>query len=162
MNSNTILIRFGISPDGFELNNFEPIKTDKGFLYYIEQSKKHIDCPYCNCKNVFIKGYYYRTINCSDNEVINESIKIKKVRFQCRSCNKTFSPTIKGINPYNSITNFNKNVIRLSFYSNINFTTLAKMYHCSVSQIINIFDESFVSVPRLKLSKILCIDEFHF
>ena len=39
MNSNTILIRFGISPDGFELNNFEPIKTDKGFLYYIEQSK---------------------------------------------------------------------------------------------------------------------------
>ena len=55
MNSTTFLIRFGISPDGFELNNFEPIKTDKGFLYYIEQSKKHIDCPYCNCKNVFIK-----------------------------------------------------------------------------------------------------------
>ena len=162
MNSTTFLIRFGISPDGFELNNFEPIKTDKGFLYYIEQSKKHIDCPYCNCKNVFIKGYYYRTINCSGNEIINESIKIKKVRFQCRSCNKTFSPTIKGIDPYNSISNFNKNVIRLNFYSNINFTTLAKMYHCSISQIISIFDESFSFVPRLKLSRILCIDEFHF
>ena len=37
MNFNTFLLRLGLDPDNFKNIPSDPIKTDKGFIYEIEQ-----------------------------------------------------------------------------------------------------------------------------
>lgn len=102
MDFNTLLLRLGISPDNFINKDNEPIPTTNGFIYDLEQSKDDRTCPHCYSSNVRITGYYYTETNCSESENITDILRIKRVRFRCKECGKTFSPSIKGIERYAS------------------------------------------------------------
>ena len=68
MNSSTITSMFGINPNNFKPTDINPICSDVGFVYYLEQSTDKIPCPFCNSSNnVTIKGYYFKNINNSCN-----------------------------------------------------------------------------------------------
>ena len=162
MNFNTICIRFGISPNDIENEYIEPIEYDNGFIYEFHQNKKGHFCPKCGCDEYAIKDYNYIEIKAKQNEHINDILRIKKVRLKCKKCNKTFTPKIKGINPYDSITLQSKQFIINDFFNVITFEQIAKKYDLSRSRIIQIFDENVKYVPRLKLPRVLCIDEFKF
>ena len=41
MNNNTFLYRVGLNPENFINKDIEPINTDDGLLYLVEERKKH-------------------------------------------------------------------------------------------------------------------------
>lgn len=163
MNYNTFLIRYGISPDNFKAVVAEPIKTSTGYMYCLEQRTDiNRQCPFCDSKSIIIKDYDMIKTNISINDNSKDFLMIKKVRFKCKRCNKTYTPEIEGIKPYNHISNLSKNYITWDFYKKLSYTQIAEKYDVSVGYVIHLFDETFPYIPRKKLPKILCIDEFHF
>lgn len=162
MNFNTLCIRFGINPDDIENEYIEPIKYDGGFIYEFSQKKGGHFCPNCQSENYVIKDYNYIEVKAKQNEHVDDILRIKKVRLKCKKCKKTFTPEITGINPYGSITHQTKQFILNDFHSVMTFEQIANKYGLSRARIIQIFDDNVKFVPRLKLPKILCIDEFKF
>lgn len=163
MNYNTFLIRFGIEPDNFKPIESIPIKTDTGYSYYLEQ-RTDINriCPNCNSKNVVIHQYDVVKLNITTNENVTDELIIKKVRFRCKKCNSTFTNEIEGVDRYSKITNYVKSDITNDFFKKYTFNQIARKYNISPGYVIQLFDKTFDFVPRGKLSKIVCIDEFHF
>jgi len=162
MDFNTLLLRLGISPDNFINKDNEPIPTSNGFIYDLEQSKDDRTCPHCHSSNVRIMGYYYTETNCSESENITDILRIKRVRFRCKECGKTFSPSIKGIERYATVSRQVKQFILNDFTKSLTFADIAKRYGLTKQRIIQIFDEKVKYVPRRLMPKILCIDEIKF
>lgn len=75
---------------------------------------------------------------------------------------KSHTFELEGIQRYSQISDFVKRAIQKEFFEIQSFSTIAKRYGVSVTQVINIFDEYTKKVPRLKLPEYLCIDEKHF
>ena len=57
MDYNSMLLRLGLDPCNFVNRVNEPIKTESGFIYEVEQKKDKPPCPFCPSNNVYIKGY---------------------------------------------------------------------------------------------------------
>jgi len=58
MDYNSMLLRLGLDPRNFVNRVNEPIKTDKGFIYEVEQKKDKPPCLFCRSNNVYVKGYF--------------------------------------------------------------------------------------------------------
>ena len=112
MNYNTFLIRYGIDPKCFKNKELFPIKTDTGYLYYLEQETQTIRrCPNCNRTDLHIKGYYESKLNITINSNETDTLIIKRVRFQCNKCGKSYSPKIEGMTPYSNVSDKTKSNI---------------------------------------------------
>jgi len=98
------------------------------------------------------------TINSNQTDVL----LIKKIRFKCKRCGKSYTPEIKGITAYNKVSEITKSLIINDCFKKETYHSIAKRYNVSVGYVINLFDETFTFVPRGELSEIICIDEFHF
>lgn len=162
MDFNTFLIRLGIDPSNFINKYSEPIKTDNGFIYEVEQRKDIRICPYCNNSHTIINDYDYVEINCSETDYMKDILRIKKVRFKCKDCNKTFTPDINGISKYSKISDQTIDMIVNDFYKMLSFEQIAQKYHLTRQRILQIFDEKIIFVPRKKMPFVLCIDEIRF
>lgn len=162
MNSNTYLKRFGLDPNDFKHITNEPIITDNGYIYLLEQSIEKQPCPYCLSKNIVIKDYYFKDINISSSFHIKDIFRIKMCRFKCKECKRTFVKKIFGIEEYNSISNMTKKLICCDFYVTKTFKEISERYHCSISTVIDIFDNKIARPIRYTLPEVLCIDEFYF
>lgn len=162
MNFNTILYRLGIDPSNFINEDNEPIKTEKGFIYEVRQRIDIRNCPYCQSKNVVVKDYDYVEINCSETDHIVDTLRIKKVRFKCKTCNKTFTPSITGIERYSRISNQSIEMIVKDFTKMITFKDISIRYGLTTSRILQIFDERIKYVPRKSMPFALCVDEIKF
>lgn len=162
MDFNTFLTRLGIDPDGFKNIKTDPIITDDGFIFYTEQRSDERICPYCHSIHTEIKGYHHVDINCSDNENIKDILRVKKVRFICRDCHRTFTPPLKGITRRAHISDLTKQLIYNDFTRKMTFQGIASKYQISNGYVVALFDAKVRYVPRSQLPKILCIDEFHF
>lgn len=162
MDFNTFLFRLGLNPDNFVNKLVEPIRFDKGFIFELEQKDSYRQCPFCNSKNVYIKEY--KTITITNKENINEVdlIKIKKIRYKCNECNKTFTKRLDGLDAYSSISNKTKSLIISELFEPVSFSQIARKYETSLNTIINIFDSTFKYVPRGTMPEVMCIDEIHF
>jgi len=162
MNNNTFLYRIGLNPENFLNQDIEPIKTDEGLLYLVEERKDIRICPYCNnnLKNE-IKKYYYTNINVSSNSNMKEILQIKRVQYICKNCNKTFTNGLKGVESHNTISEFIKNQIIHDFRQKL-FLQIQVEYHISIGMTIKLFDEQVIVTPTGHLPKVLCIDEYHF
>lgn len=162
MNFNTILLRFGLDPDDFINELIEPIKSGNVFIYNIRQKTDFRHCPYCNHDDAYINDYDYVEINSSETDQIKDILRIKKVRFKCKNCNRTFTPKLKGIEPYHKISIQTMNLIIGDFTKQMTFTDIANRYGISLTRVIQIFDEKIPFVPRRRLPTVLCIDEIRF
>jgi len=162
MDYNSLLLRLGLDPSNFVNRENEPIKTEKGFIYEVDQIKNKPPCPFCNGENVYIKGYFISEINCSETNQITDTLRVRKVRFKCLTCGKTFTPRLNGIEPYAKTSNQTFNLIYHEFTNKITFSDIAKRYGLSTNRVMQIFDERIKYVPRRKLPEVLCIDEIKF
>jgi len=162
MDFNTFLIRLGIDSESFVNKICEPIKTPEGFIYEIQQRKDQRECPYCHGEHTEINGYYYIEINCSETDQIKDTLRIKKVRFKCKNCGKTFSPEIRGIERYSKTSAQTIGMIIRDFKKLIPFSEIASKYGLTKNRIIQLFDEKVTFVPRRKMPMVLCIDEIRF
>ena len=162
MNSNTFLKRFGLNPNDFNAASAEPVTTDDGYLYLLEQDNSKIPCPACNSNHIVIKDYYYKDINCSESIHIKDIFRIKTPRFKCKDCNKTFTKPLSNIEENRSISNKTIQMICADFHVTKTFSEIADRYHVSTATVINIFDNDIATPNRLSLPEVLCIDEFYF
>ncbi|MDD3999373.1 MAG: hypothetical protein PHX62_00570 [Bacilli bacterium] len=121
MDFNTFLTRLGIDPESFKNIQTDPIKTDNGFIFYAEQRSDERVCPSCRSQHTEIKGYHHVHINCSDNENIKDVLRVKKVRFICLDCHKTFTPPLKGISRHAHISDLTKQLIYNDFTRKMTF-----------------------------------------
>jgi transposase len=162
MDFNTFLLRLGIDSENFENKAYEPVKTPEGFIYEVQQRKDIRTCPYCHNDHCEINGYYYTEVNCSETDQIKDILRIRKVRFRCKDCGKTFSPEIRGIERYSKTSSQTINMIVQDFRKLLTFAQIAEKYDLTRSRIIQIFDEKITFVPRRKMPMVLCIDEIRF
>ena len=162
MDFNTLLFRLGLDSNDFINKLNEPIKTDSGFIYEIEQRKDIRICPDCGCNNAVINDYDYVEINCSETNHITDTVRIKKVRFKCKDCNKSFTPKLKGIHPYSKMSSQTREMIVRDFSYKITFSDIAKRYGLTTARVLQIFDEIITYVPRKLMPPVLCIDEIRF
>ena len=162
MDYNSLLLRLGLDPSNFVNRVNEPIKTEHGFIYEVDQIKDKVPCKKCSSPEVYIKGYFTAEINCSETNHITDVLRVKKVRFKCRSCGQIFTPPLYGIEPYAKTSNQTLQLICKEFTAKITFSDIAKRYGLSVNRIIQIFDEKIKVVPRRNLPEVLCVDEIRF
>ncbi len=162
MNFNTFLLRFGLSPDNFVNKLVEPIKTPTGFIYEVEQTVEGHKCPYCGGKKYVQYGTRWSEINCSETDLIQDTLRVLKHRFLCKSCHRTFTPVIYGIDRYSQTSSQVIDMIVKDFYKPVTFSQIADRYGLTRNRIIQIFDEKIRFVPRRTMPMVMCIDEIAF
>lgn len=162
MHFNTFLLRFGLNPEDFVDKPVEPIPFDKGFIYELEQKDSDRECPYCHSQKVYKKEY--KNVVVRNNDAINqiEFLRIRKIRYKCENCGKTFTKKLSGIDAYNKIDERTKLLILAELLEPISFSSIARKYNVNLQTVINIFDSNTLVVPRKKMPEVLCIDEIHF
>jgi transposase len=162
MDYNTMLLRLGLDPNNFVNKLNEPIKTSSGYIYEVDQIVKSRVCPHCHSQNVYIKDYVTIEINCSQSQLITDTLRVKKVRLKCRDCNKTFTPKLQGIEPYHHTSNQTLQLIYQEFTYKLTFSQIAQKYGLSTARIMQIFDEKIKYVPPRPMPEVMCIDEIRF
>ena len=160
---NTFLIMFGLDPDNFINELVEPFTSDAGeTIYNLRQRTDIRICPNCNDDNVLINDYYYTNTRFTTNDGLTVIIRIKRARFKCKECNKTFTNRIRGIDRYSRISNQARSLMIKDFYKQKSFSLIAKDYGVSTQEVMAVFDKEFPTVYRSKLPKAMCIDEIGF
>ena len=162
MNFNTLLLRLGFKPDDFLDVPVDPIPFEGGFVFEAELKTENRQCPNCKSCNAHIHGYSYVEYNCSENDNIKDILRIKKPRYLCLKCHKTYTPDVQGMRYRRSTSSLTEQIIYADFASKLTFRDLAKKYQLSHARVIQLFDEKVKYVPPLKMPRVLCIDEIRF
>lgn len=128
----------------------------------MEQRKDVRNCPYCNGRRIHIKDYDYVEVNCSKTDQIKDILRIRKFRFRCKDCSRTYTPAIGGIERYSKTSSQTFDMIVKDFAKKMTFRDIGIRYGLSTARILQIFDEKIRYVPRKKIPYVLCIDEIRF
>ena len=162
MHFNTLLLRLGFKPDDFLDVPVDPIPFDGGFIFEAELKGTQRECPNCKSIKTHIHGYSYVEYNCSENDNIKDILRIKKPRYLCLKCHRTYTPDVQGIRYRRLTSSLTEQLINNDFASKLTFRDLARKYQISHSRAVQLFDEKVKFVPRLKMPHVLCIDEIRF
>ncbi len=162
MDFNTLLIRFGFDSSNFTNKIINTIEHNDGIIYEVEEMCSKNICPNCNHRYLVVHSHKWINIKLSSMLKLKECLRIRRVRYKCPKCNKTFTFSLKGIEKNNSISNFVITAIKNEFYTIQSFSTIAKRYELSTQTVLNIFDDYTKIMPRRPLPQYLCIDEKHF
>lgn len=159
-NPKDILALLGIPSE--KVANFDYYDgTDGHSRIILELIDERQKCPNCNSSHVRIHGYYNVTINNSIIRAHNTYIDIRMRRYRCYDCGKTFKQTFPLYLPYKRISRAAEISIKEDLKECVSYSYIAKQYDVSTNTVINIFD-SLPRMPREKLTKCICVDEFHF
>lgn len=162
MNYNVFLLRLGLEPAQFTNYLNEPIKTEKGWLYEVDQKSDGHICPHCNGDKLYIHDYNIIEINCRESSFIEDVLRVRKVRLRCKACRKTFTPELIGIDAGFKTSSQTLQLIYSEFTGESTFAAIGKRYGLSTARVMQIFDENIKFVPRRPLPEVLCIDEIRF
>ena len=160
---NTFLYYFGLDPEDFINEISEPIRSDDGTIIYNLRQRTDIRiCPECGCVEGIINDYFYTNTKFTSNSGLKTIIHIKKVRFKCKACGKTFTPSITGIDRYAKLSDHSFSLLKKEFNTTKTFSDLGEEYQMTNSRVMQIFDETYPYVKRNELPEALCIDEISF
>ena len=95
MNRDNILSCFGIDEKYLSSVDFQEDRELKQLTIFVEFLKHTTHCPFCQSKNIKIKGYYNTTINGSIIKNYTTIIVPKIRRYKCSDCGKTFKENLK-------------------------------------------------------------------
>lgn len=119
-------------------------------------------CPHCRNKNIIKWGYKTSNIKLLKISGYNSILSLKKQRFYCKNCNKTFCAETNFVNKFCSISNDVKLAITLELQKNITEKDIASNFnvsHSTVNRIINSFFKEHLP-SKNSLPETLCFDEF--
>ena len=115
-------------------------------------------CPRCGTYSKKVHGYKDRKI--THSILLNENLNVlyHQRRYICPSCKKTFIE----INPFvSNHPGLSKktidNILLLLKEYNQTISSVARLTHVSVSEVIEVFDEH-VRIKRKKMQEVICID----
>lgn len=157
MNYNTLLSSHGIPPE--DCFKIEYLTNDNEIMIFAKIIPNQRKCIYCNYLNSRIKEYKKKIIKSLPTGKDSTIIYFTLPRYVCPNCNKTYTHTLNSFTS-NSITKSLKDKLIEKFATICTFKSIAKDYDLSLSQTINIFDESCPDL-RVPFSDALCIDEFY-
>lgn len=115
-------------------------------------------CPHCGTSTTKIKDY--RIQKTKDLDLLGKKLYlfIRKRRYLCPCCHKSFTENNPLINRYQHFTDrFYKHVYK-EFQTIQSFTSIANRIGVSVTSVIRWFDN--ISYPHPQLPECFCIDEF--
>lgn len=146
-----------------DLNDIEDISTcsinDVIHIYVTIKNKIH-NCDYCD--SLMVKnGFYKRTIKVPNKIFENSIVHLKIHRYRCLKCNSSISDNVyvspnKRSLSYASVIE----IMELLKEPSETFRSVARKCQVSESTVLRVFDKH-CHIPRLKLPKVLCIDEVY-
>lgn len=134
---------------------------DKLYMTILFKQKYH-QCPRCLRITQSIKDYSLKTLA---HQVINHRLTFIQYncrRYICPYCHKTFYEDSPFGKTYSSITNATLIFILedLKHYT-ATYSHIAQRYGISPTTVTRLFD-NHVQIPRHKMQRVICIDEFYF
>ena len=119
-------------------------------------------CPYCGCKHINIHGYKQSTIKIMPISGCNALLKLKKQRYICKDCSKTFIAETDIVKRNCFIATSVKQAAAAYATRKISEKDISiqlNISHNTVNRVINSFFESYIANYNY-LPKVLCFDEF--
>ena len=135
--------------------------TDETTFVEIELKDKRPNCPFCFSNNVGIKDYYYVKVNNNIIKKHNLFVSIRMRRYKCKYSFKTFRQPFELYENKSQFSSKVKEIIKEMLLEPVSMQYIAKEMGIDRKTVINILDD-MPDAQRLKLPKVLCIDEFHF
>ena len=117
-------------------------------------------CPKCGSTSIEIKDYYEVHINNSIIKHKHITVSIRVRRYRCRKCGKSFKQEYNFTEKGSSISNAVKLAIIDDLKERLTTTQIARDHNVSEGTVRKIFDTAVLPQLPLKLSEIICIDEF--
>ena len=117
-------------------------------------------CPKCGSTSIEIKDYYEVHINNSIIKHKHITVSIRVRRYRCRKCGKTFKQQYSFTDKGSSISNAVKLAIIDDLKQRLTSSQIARDHNVSEGTVRNIFDNAILPQLPLKLTEIICVDEF--
>lgn len=142
-----------------DVDKIEVDESDLVIIVHIWLKKVPVECPYC--KEFDERLHSYRKIIINHNHFIGKKcfLYFYRRRLKCMNCHKTYLEPNPFSNLKKKISDETIFFILDELKQNQSFTSVAKKAGISTTEVVRIFDKH-VDMPRLKLPKILGIDEF--
>lgn len=157
---NSIINILNLKADDIE--SITPSSTSTNENYHITLKLKEHFCPRCKTMTKKIKDYSLREIKQKTFVSFDTVIYYRARRLVCPNCGKTFMENNPFSNKRRSISDVDiRNILIDLKPFNSTFSSVAMKYNISITKVIEIFD-TYIKMERLKLSKVICIDEFYF
>lgn len=134
------------------------LEEDNDFVYVHADVDKMNTCPYCGSRKIWVHDH--RVHNIKDTHLHGKKciIRLRKTRYNCMSCNKRFERKLDFIAKGHSLTLRLIECIVRDLRGVYSISSIAKNCNVSNNMIHRILD--LISIPRLTLPEVLCIDEF--
>ena len=134
-------------------------RKDDSLIYEVILPVTEHTCPCCGQTTKYIKDYRVRTINLGSIHGLYICAKYKQRRYSCPQCTHSFSEENPFIQRYKQLRMTTITEIFRLLHEGLNYTTIARACHVSVTTVIRYC--SLISISRPKeLPTVLGIDEF--
>ena len=134
-------------------------RKDDSLIYEVILPVTEHTCPRCGQTTKYIKDYRVRTINLGSIHGLYICAKYKQRRYSCPQCTHSFSEENPFIQRYKQLGMTTITEIFRLLHEGLNYTTIARVCHVSVTTVIRYC--SLISISRPKeLPTVLGIDEF--
>lgn len=129
---------------------------------YLELQDIRRPCPKCGSTLIEVKDYYTVRINNSIIKHRHLTVEIRVRRYRCRRCGKSFKQEYGLTSKGSSISEQVKAAIVEDLKEMLTITQIAKDHNVSLMTVIRILNNNILRQYPLRLSEIICIDEFCF
>ena len=148
-----------LSIDAKEIENIESITNENGNFITITLKKRECSCPVCYSSHYELKEYRVRNIKHALFLNKSTTFLLKNRKNRCLECGRTFMES-NNFAPKKSRVSYETiyTVLEAAKRYNSTWKEIGRVAHVSDETAINIFDR-YVNLPRLKLPKVLSIDE---
>ena len=145
---------------GTKIKSIDTINDGNEAIIYVELEDLRGRCPNCGSTSIEIKDYYTVRINNSIIKHRHLIVEIRVRRYRCRKCGKSFKQEYDFSEKGSSISNAVKLAIIDDLKEKLTLTQIAKDHNVSDMTVLRIFDTAILPQFPLKLSEIICVDEF--
>lgn len=144
-----------------QIETIELVKENNHLVYVIKQKRQNIACPTCGFMESHIHSYMRKKIVHSIHNDMSCHLLITYHRYRCKHCKQVYSEPVMLAKRYETISQYTRmNVLDDLRVSTNTFTFIGSKHNISAQTVINLFDE-YVEPRRLKLSVVICMDEFY-
>ena len=147
---------------GVEITNIshERINNIKTIIFNVKSLSSNIThCPFCGSVSYIRHGYTERKLKHVKVFGYNSIILYKQCRFLCKDCMKSFNEECKIARKSSRLTTQLRSDILFECKEKQSFLSASKRLNISITSVLNEFKNN-IAIPRKKLSRIICIDEF--
>ncbi|KDE72870.1 hypothetical protein FUSO7_07635, partial [Fusobacterium necrophorum BFTR-2] len=119
-------------------------------------------CPHCNSLHTVKNGFKTSLVRFIPFQEYAIQIALKKQRFLCRDCKRSFLLESSIVKKYESISQTLKLSVLKDLQKNLFLSWIAKRHHISIPTVQRILKQGYVSykISKKSLPKVLCFDEF--